>query len=167
MAVTTIIGGDIVARATHGMFSVSSFLPGVMRRADVVAMATHGVLKISDMAYFPTLSSNPDADGFGQRPAADPTIRTDFQGGAMLSRPRITKAPRIWSFGYSDLLETDKLILEAYEQAVKYGTSEFFWRNPQDGNTYTVRFMDVLKWEYNNNNTGTWQTKVTLIESLV
>jgi len=167
MAILTVVSGDMVARATHGMFNVASYAPDEVIRGDMLCIASHGLFKLNEIEYFPSLSCNPDADGFSQRPAADPTIRTDFQGGAMLSRPRITKAPRIWSFNYSDLTEADKLFLEAYEQAVKYGTSEFYWINPQDGNTYTVRFMDVLKWEYNNNNTGTWKTKVTLIESLV
>jgi hypothetical protein len=100
---------------------------------------------------FPTLSNNrlADADGY-QIEYEDPAIRTDMEGGYVVSRPRHTRTPRkTFSVKYTDLSNGDRGTLENfYMNDVRGGSMIFDWTNPQDNLVYQVRFKGGLAFVY-------------------
>lgn len=99
---------------------------------------------------FPTLSpaAVPDSSQF-QVMFEDPVMRSEMEGGYVITRARHTRAPRkTWRIVYRMLRNFDRLTLESFWTTVRGGSATFNWTNPQDGSTYIVRFKDPLQMTY-------------------
>lgn len=116
------------------------------------------------MPSFPTLSEAPDAAGWSEGPALDPTLRSAMENGLQVTRPRVTNVPKKWSFTYRYLPAADKSTLDAFQVAQGFGGSSFDWLNVVDGKTYTVRFAAPISFALEDSQDGSYQANVTLVE---
>lgn len=116
------------------------------------------------MADYPTLSQNPDADGYKQEPSIDPTLRSETESGKVITRARFTRVPKRFSFKYDQLSNTDKETLEAFEIARGYGSESFNWTNPINSTVYEVRFQKPIVFELADNLLNEWKVSVVLDE---
>jgi hypothetical protein len=81
------------------------------------------------MAVFPTFGNKEDSSKFGFD-TEDVGIRSEMEGGYVLTRPRHTRAPRrTWSTGFTDLSNVNFNTFVAFWN--EHGTFKAF--------TYTVR----------------------------
>lgn len=100
------------------------------------------------MSIFPTFSSLPDQATWEEQ-RVDSTLRTQTDGGYVLTRPRHTRPPlRMFRFGYTYLSNADKLAFEAFLETVQIGGDAFTWQHPFNGNTYQVRFNSAPVFKY-------------------
>jgi len=102
------------------------------------------------MADFPTvaLAGLEDSKHFGVS-QADPSKKTEIEGGYTVSRPRYTRLPRkTWMTGFSDLTTTEKNSFTTFWDTQMGGSASFTYLNPADAQTYTVRFMGQPKIKY-------------------
>ena len=92
------------------------------------------------MPTYPTLSQDPDVNGFKEEPIIDPTIRSEMESGDVTTRARFTGVPLKWTYRYTQLSNADKLLLATFERStVNYGAASFTWTNPQDDAEHEVR----------------------------
>ncbi|OQB75102.1 MAG: hypothetical protein BWX92_02796 [Deltaproteobacteria bacterium ADurb.Bin135] len=96
------------------------------------------------MAVFPTLTVTPSIEGWGEELAQDPTIRTQLDGGYILTRARFTRIPKKWKVKYGLLTPGDKATIEAFETTVQGGAGIFSWTSPAGLITYSVRFAGPI-----------------------
>lgn len=95
---------------------------------------------------FPVLKRGPNAADFIEETPFDPTIRSEFESGAVLTRARFTSVPRKWNIILDDLNETDKVALDSFQRnSVRFGADAFSWENTQDEATYRVRFVAPIR----------------------
>ena len=96
------------------------------------------------MANFPTLSVQPLLTDFAEEPE-DSTIRSDFEGGYLQTRPRFTRDRKTFGpVAYLNLTDGDKASLESFYDTVKCA-SIFAWIHPRTGATKNGRFKVPLK----------------------
>ena len=93
------------------------------------------------MITFPELSRGVRLGGISETKATDPTIRSDFESGAVMTRARFTKIPEAWEVTYKFLTASDKAALKAFENEAGVGAKIFNWVNPDpnDGKVYECR----------------------------
>lgn len=115
------------------------------------------------MATFPTLTDQPDVDGWEESRAFDPAIRARSEGGYVKTRPRTTRVPMQWKLRYSSLSLADKTTLQAFETSVNVGADAFTWTNPADGQAKLVRFKEPVKYSPAGSNL-VWTADLTLEE---
>lgn len=98
------------------------------------------------MVAFP-LATKQDSAKFGFE-QEDVGIRSEMEGGYVLTRPRHTRTPRrTWTTGFTDLSNTDKTTFEDFVKTV--GTYEAFDYNlPVVGTLVNVRLKTIPKYEY-------------------
>jgi len=115
---------------------------------------------------YPTLSQNPDAEGFRQEPVTDPTLRNDCENGKVLTRAKYTSVPKKWAFNYTQLSNTDKELIDVFEKTtVKYGADSFSWTNPIDNITYTVRFTKPVVYVLADSQLHEWNIQIEIAEA--
>jgi hypothetical protein len=99
---------------------------------------------------FPTLPSGslPDSKQFAIS-LEDPAMRTEMEGGYVITRKKHTRTPRrTWAIAYQMLTEGDRTTLDDFWNTTAGGSLAFDWTNPADGSIYTVRFKDPLNFKY-------------------
>lgn len=98
------------------------------------------------MTDFP-LSTKQDSSQYGFE-QEDTGMRSEMEGGYVLTRPRHLRTPRrTWKTGFTDLSDTDKTTFENFYDT--YGTyKSFTYALPVAGTVVTVRFKQVPKYEY-------------------
>jgi phage-related protein len=98
------------------------------------------------MADFP-LAALQDAAQFGFE-QEDKGIRSEMEGGYVLTRPRFTGKPRrTWKTGFTDLSNTDKQTFESFFSI--YGTYQSFnYTVPTGEGIVVVRFKQAPKYDY-------------------
>lgn len=117
------------------------------------------------MTSFP-LATKQDAEQFGFE-QEDVGIRSEMEGGYVLTRPRHTRAPRrTWSTGFTDLSDADKQTFEAFLN--EYGTYKAFsYTLPTTATTVNVRFKQMPKYEYKGFGTNLrWNIKDIMLEEV-
>lgn len=99
------------------------------------------------MAVFPTLSNKEDAKKFGFE-TEDVGIRSEMEGGYVLTRPRFTRPPRrTWKTGFTDISNTE--FETFYTFWVEHGTFKAFTYTVKISNeTVNVRFADKPDFNY-------------------
>ena len=118
------------------------------------------------MSNFPTLSTNPDAEGWHEEPAIDPTLRSEFESGHQLTRGRATVVPETWSFTYRFLSNADKVILKTFEKStVNFGAGTFNWTNPNDSESYVVKLAKPIKFTREDNGLNEWKVELKVVEA--
>ena len=127
------------------------------------------------MDTFPVLNIGPSALEFTVKPAINPTYRSEFENGVVLTRARTTRVPKQYEIKFRGMSQADKDVLENFiENVVYYGAKSFIWENPQTGvtgNNKTVRFIsDTIEWkivpppEFPLGNPDHWDVEFTLEE---
>jgi phage-related protein len=98
------------------------------------------------MAALP-LQTKQDSSKYGFE-QEDVGVRSEMEGGYILTRPRHTRTPRrTWKTGWTDLSNAEKLTLEAF--IASHGTYKAFDYNlPVEGTLVNVRFRKVPVYEY-------------------
>lgn len=99
------------------------------------------------MADFPDFNNAEDSDKF-EYELEDVGIRSEMEGGYVLTRRRHTRRPRrTWTTGFTDLSNDQKITFETF--VVEKGTFSIFTYNTRIGNEEVfVRFKSVPKFEY-------------------
>ena len=113
------------------------------------------------MAVFPTLSVNPSVEPWKEGAAFDPTIRSQQEGGYVLTRARVTRIPSKWEIGYYALPSSDKNSIRTFEMDCKVGSDIFTWTNPTDNITYDVRFLNPVSYKMHET-AFLWDVEFTL-----
>lgn len=99
-------------------------------------------------AAWPTLSKLPDQKDWEETPE-DPGIKSQMDGGYVVSRARYTRAPRhVFKFQMTDMSNTDKLLVQTLWNTVRGSSDIFTFPHPFDGNVYTVRFNKQPSYKY-------------------
>ena len=106
---------------------------------------------------FPTLTGNkplnPAVTDHTDQISFNPTIRSPKDAGYQQTRPRFTRYPRVFHIVYNGITTANKDLIRAHEEDRGVGGSSFTWTNPADSISYTVRFLDRVKyrtWEQTN-----------------
>jgi len=118
---------------------------------------------------FPTLSTGQDSRHYTMT-QEDPAIKSEMEGGYVVSRPRHTRKPRKkFTGGFTEIRDADKALLEAFYDTVRGGSLIFDWTDPQsamNGGTpkvYQVRFEGELRFTYKGiGPTKLWDVTFTL-----
>lgn len=103
-----------------------------------------------DAGNFPSsLQTQIDSSTF-QPTYEDSTLRTPLEGGYLASRPRHTRpARRSFQFGYTEVDNTTKMLLEVfYRQTTLGGALSFDFTDPTNGAVITVMFMAPPEAQY-------------------
>lgn len=117
------------------------------------------------MTAFP-LASKQDSAKFGFE-QEDVGIRSEMEGGYVLTRPRHTRTPRrTWKTGFTDLSNSDKATLESFINDV--GTFKAFDYNlPVAGTLVNVRLKEIPKYEYHGFGTNLrWDINDIMLEEV-
>jgi hypothetical protein len=103
---------------------------------------------------YPNLSVKPDSPLHNVE-IEDPSMRSEMEGGYVVSRARHTRTPRnTWTIGYTSLRQADMQLLEDFYRLVRGGSVVFDWTDPETqmtgsvAKTYQVRFKGTLKKQY-------------------
>ena len=96
---------------------------------------------------FPTfdLSRTPTPSSWSEELVTDPTIRSTFESGTVLTRARYTTTPRKISFAYNLLTEADRDLIVDFEQHVKVGADKFEFRNPITNEDWEMRLLSPVR----------------------
>jgi uncharacterized protein (TIGR02217 family) len=90
------------------------------------------------------------------------TLVTTFENGVEQRRPRRASAINSFVLTYKNRSSTDMNTILTLFNAKQGSYASFTWDNPEDGNTYTVRFkQDSFKRSYHNY--GLWDFTFELI----
>jgi len=87
-------------------------------------------------------------------------LRSKFEGGYVQTRPRFTRARRVWQITYNQLSSANKILIDNFIDTVLGGADSFTWTNPQNSTSYTVRFKDNPTFSYTSYNR--WNVNFTL-----
>jgi hypothetical protein len=97
---------------------------------------------------FPTTSKGQDSR-FYEVSREDPALKTEMEGGYVVSRAKHTRRPRRkFKTGYSSIGNADRAILEAFYDQVRGGSAIFDWKDPIEQVVYQVRFSQALTFKY-------------------
>ncbi len=88
------------------------------------------------MAIYPTLSRNPSLP-LGET-KHDSTIKSDFEGGYLHTRPRFTRERGIWELNYNYMFTSDKDTLSSFVDSVKGAADSFYWANQQEAYKFSA-----------------------------
>ncbi len=99
------------------------------------------------MPFFPTFGGKEDASKFGME-VEDAGMRSEMEGGYVLTRPRFTRPPRrTWSTGFTSI---DEVNFQAFVQFFnEYGTYKgFTYVVPTTNENVNVRFSQKPTFKY-------------------
>jgi hypothetical protein len=113
---------------------------------------------------FPTLSIGASFQNFGQDSATDPTLKSQFENGVVISRSRFTQLKKSFSVGYNLITKADKTLLENLQSSIKIGAATFFWTNPDDNTEYEVRLMSPMKFAVEPRNFSFWNVRLEMAQ---
>lgn len=112
---------------------------------------------------FPTLAltrGGHDSSQYRVKPE-DPSMKTEMDGGYVVSRKRHTRKPRLtFTTAYKEITDADRKTLLNFYQQVGGGSVVFDWTDPVDKIVYQVRFDGDLDFQY----VGIGQTKLWNIQ---
>jgi hypothetical protein len=101
---------------------------------------------------------------FSEDSAVDPTIRSEFENGVVLSRARFTTLKKKFSVGYNTITAADKLKLVNLQTSTKIGAATFYWTNPDDSVEYEVRLMSPIKFQIEPRNFSYWNARLEMAQ---
>jgi len=113
---------------------------------------------------FPSLSIGASFQNFSEDSAVDPTIRSEFENGVVLSRARFTQLKKSFSVGYDFLTAADKLALVNLQTSIKIGAKTFYWTNPDDSVEYEVRLTSPIKFQIEQRNFSYWSARLEMAQ---
>lgn len=112
---------------------------------------------------FPTMEMEQDSKFYNVE-LEDPAIKSEMDGGYVVSRARHTRKPRkTYTTGYSEILEPDRKRLEDFWTLVRGGSVIFDWTDPVEKAVCKVRFTQPLKFKYTGvGDLKKWEVSITL-----
>jgi len=118
------------------------------------------------MATFPTLYRrdttvhHPAAESLEAGTAHDPAIRSESDGGYVISRARFTRIVQNWpNIRYEWLSLANKNTLRTFETDTAVGGSASFdWTHPLSSTVYDVRFMGRIRYTTHQHTNGLFWT---------
>jgi len=113
---------------------------------------------------FPTLTQGASFQNFSESSAVDPSIRSEFEDGTVLSRARFTTLKKSFTIGYNFITSADKTKLTSMQTAIKIGANTFFWTNPSDDTEYEVYLMGPMQFQVEPRNFNYWSVMLNLAE---
>ena len=114
---------------------------------------------------FPTLSRAPVINGtFRERLAFDSTIRSEFESGDVMTRPRYTATKKAWEDPYRYMTDADKADIELLQDNVFVGADKFLWTNRQKNVAYFVRFMGPVDFKLEAGEIDRWRFTLKLVQ---
>lgn len=98
------------------------------------------------MPTFPTFQTGLlDSRAFEVTPE-DPAMRTEMEGGYVITRKKHTRRPRrTFTASYRGLNDADRDALDDFWDLVGGGSVVFDWTNPEDSVVYAVRFKEAYR----------------------
>jgi hypothetical protein len=97
---------------------------------------------------FPTLADGQDSKLYSVE-AENPAIKTETDGGYVISRAKHTRKPRkTFTTGYTSISDADKKKIEAFYDLVRGGSVIFDWEDTESGLTHQVRFSAMPNYKY-------------------
>jgi len=78
----------------------------------------------------------------------DVAIRSEFDDGSVLTRPRYSRMRRTWSLTWANLIGADYRTLRTFYEVQKGGSLSFTWNNPLENQNFIVRFNGNLTAKY-------------------
>lgn len=97
---------------------------------------------------FPTTSKGQDSK-FYEVSREDPALKTEMEGGYVVSRAKHTRRPRRkFKTGYTGIGNADRVILEGFYDKVRGGSVVFDWKDPIEQTVYQVRFAQPPAFKY-------------------
>jgi len=127
------------------------------------------------MATFPATLYLHGSSGAQQSPvvgtfdnvmATDPAIRSQSEGGYVTSRARFTRVARKWTVRYEWMTKANKNTIKTFEDARRAGADSFTWTNPEDSASYTVRFMEPVRYTAHPHVNWLWWTVEFVLEQV-
>jgi len=124
------------------------------------------------MATFPiiyrhgTMVQQPEVGALDATYAHDPAIRSLSAGGYVTSRAAFTRLTRRWTIRYVWMSKTNKDVLLAFEDARRGGSESFTWTNPIDDTSYTVRFLEPVRYTPHAHTNFLWWTVEFILEQV-
>jgi hypothetical protein len=116
---------------------------------------------------FPTLSTDPDEEGFVKEPKETPTFTSEHLDGSMVVGAHKTVVPYIWSYVYRQLSDTDRDTLMAFwEDDANFGAIVIKWTDPTDSTAYFVRFRAKPSCRLERDGQATWRVQVQLEQAI-
>ena len=116
------------------------------------------------MVAFPILSKEPEPRMWDETIVSDPTIRSEFESGHILTRARFTAAPRKWNLQFPNLTQDDKDLLDTFNSQINYGAASFVWTNPQDDGVYSVKLVRPLEFSVSTK-PDLWNVSIEVMEA--
>lgn len=112
---------------------------------------------------FPTLTARQDSKFYEMTPE-DPALRSEMEGGYVVSRPRHTRKPRrTFKTGFSSITQADYVKLTDFYDTVRGGSMVFDWMDPVTEKVYQVRFAGAISFKYvGMGPTKLWDVQITL-----
>jgi len=118
------------------------------------------------MTDFPTLAVTATAYSFSEKSNIDPTIRSDFENGAILTRSKFKNNTLTWTVKYDFLTNSDKELLDDFQNnTVKWGAGAFNWINPEDNITYEVRLNTVINFIIVSKTNREWSAQFEVVQT--
>lgn len=98
---------------------------------------------------FPTLTNTEDSS-FYNLELEDSSMKTEMEGGYVVTRSKHTRAARrTFTSGFTFLNTADKALLDTfYGSTVKGGAVIFDWTDPVTTTVYQVRFLEPMSFKY-------------------
>lgn len=113
---------------------------------------------------FPTLTQGASFQNFSQGSVVDPTIKSEFTDGTVLTRARFTRMRKSFSVGYNFITSADKTKLEALQTAIKIGANTFFWTDPSDDTEYEVHLTSPMTFQVEPRNFNYFSVRLEMAE---
>lgn len=97
---------------------------------------------MADPVSFPVLTVGIDADSWNFQPAYQNYLESKMENGLRSTRPRHTWTPNIFTgLRLTRVTDQDRLDFQAFfEDTVSSGADSFLYFNPQDSQTYEMKF---------------------------
>jgi len=114
---------------------------------------------------FPILSRGASFQNFTQDSAIDPTIRSEFEDGTILTRARFTRMRKAINCGYIFLTAADKTYLENLQTSIKIGANTFYYVYPPDSTEYIVMLTSPMKFQIEPRDFNYWNVNLNMVEA--
>jgi hypothetical protein len=97
----------------------------------------------------------------------DPAIKKEIEGGFVISRRRFTRTVWIYSTGFTDITQADKLLWDQFLASVGGGSASFMYTDPTTSASMAVRFKEIPVAKYAGLGTNfRWDIKPIKLETV-
>lgn len=117
------------------------------------------------MSAFPTLAKQPSYPLSPDGESVDMMLRTPTDAGYEQTRPKFTRAVRMWGVVFNALSDADVATVRTFElTTIANGSDSFSWTHPVTTTTYTVKLTAPIKYARSIEAAGASTVSFTLRE---